>query len=65
MKIENTFRLMAKGYTHKETAEILNVSLSTLEKYINAQKKLHGAKTLFHLAVILYGKPFSESKGNT
>lgn len=65
MKIENAFRLMAKGYTHKETAEILNVSLSTLEKYINCTKKLHGAKTLFHLAVILYGKPFSESKGNT
>lgn len=56
---------MPKGYTHKETAEILNVSLSTLEKYINCTKKLHGAKTLFHLAVILYGKPFSESKGNT
>lgn len=29
MKIENAFRLMAEGYTHKETAEILNVSLSS------------------------------------
>lgn len=56
MKIEKAFKLLGEGYSQKETAEVLNVSLSTLEKFINAQKKVHNAKSLFHLAVILCKK---------
>ena len=56
MKIEKTFKLLAEGYSQQEVAEKLNISLSTLEKFINAQKKEHKAKSLFHLAVILCRK---------
>jgi DNA-binding CsgD family transcriptional regulator len=53
MKFENTFELLSQGYTQKEIAEILNISKSQLEKYINSLKKM-GAKTIFQLAVIIF-----------
>lgn len=56
MKIEKILELLRDGFTQAEIAEKLEVSQSSVEKYINAAKKLHGAKTLFHLAVIVYGK---------
>lgn len=54
MKLENTFELLADGYTQKEIADKIGISLSTVEKYINAEKKEIGAKTMFQLAVILF-----------
>jgi len=52
-------KLMARGYTQGEIAEILQkknlpgTSLSSIEKKLKTLRKTFGAKTNFHLAVIL------------
>ncbi|AIZ42365.1 hypothetical protein [Cellulophaga baltica] len=55
-------QLLSKGYitpeisTHFIEKNITPSSVSSVEKRIKAIKKAHGAKTLFHLAAILYSK---------
>lgn len=64
MKTEKILTLLSEGFTQAEIAEKLEISISSVEKHINAAKKSHAAKTLFHLAVILYGNPFSGENQN-
>jgi len=55
-------KLMARGYTQSEIAERLQKnklpgsSLSSIEKKLKLLRKSFGAKTNFHLAVILKEK---------
>lgn len=58
--IEKTIcQLLAKGMTQQEISDHLKLksiepnSVSSIEKKIKSIKKQHGAKTIFHLAVIL------------
>ena len=51
MNLENTFELFADGYKQKEIADKIGISLSSLEKYIKAEKKEIGAKTIIQLAI--------------
>ncbi|WP_024480401.1 hypothetical protein [Cellulophaga baltica] len=55
-------QLLSKGYITPEISDyfikndLAPSSVSSIEKRIKAMKKAHGAKTLFHLAVLLNSK---------